>query len=337
MSILQSEIKWYKAAAMNDAGTNGGRLSAVVSASAVANNIWPDVGQAERTAGSNKYRKLFLKIDSAEDLPLTDGKVFVEQYTLGDDHIFIFPGSQTDIQSELTGSERLYGSGYLDDTALNINDTTIKVQVEDWATYPIFSNGDTIRISNKTDINDVGGTEEYLTINSVPSAVGNLVTFTVATGVANAYATGVATRVASVIPAGTVGTSLTTPVYTPAATGTGTIDDAQMSLSNLSTVEQDWTLSFTSATAFDIIGNTLGTLASGGTVSTLTQPDNPDHSSPYFTIPSAAFGGTFEAGDTITFTTTPAGYPLWYRRVVPAGANSLAGNKVIVAIDGEST
>jgi len=57
---------------------------------------------------------------------------------------------------------------------------------------------------------------------------------------------------------------------------------------------------------------------------------------PYFTIPAAAWGGTWANGETVTFITHPASIPIWEKRVIPAGANSLAGNKRIIVVRGES-
>jgi hypothetical protein len=57
----------------------------------------------------------------------------------------------------------------------------------------------------------------------------------------------------------------------------------------------------------------------------------------YWTLNYMGFGGTWQTNDTITFATTPATYPIWYKRVVPPGAASFSANKVIVVVDGEST
>lgn len=334
MSILQSEIKWYKAAEMNDQTSNGGRLTATVSPSDVKNNLWPDATQAERTAGSTKYRKLFIKIDNSEDLALQDSKVFVENQTDGDDSVTIFPGTQTDTQNDLTGSERQYGCGALN-ADVNAGATSMSVATEG-ASLAIFQNGDKIRISNKADINDSGGAEEYVTITSVPSYSGDVATFNFTPALASGYAAA-NSRVMSVIEVGNI-----VGVYdsfTVTSGDSGTYDDGTypIEVSNIAGIEQDWTLDFTSATQFNISGNTLGAAIASGTVGTGAAPVNSDYALPYFTLDPAGFGGTFQTGDTITFTTHPAAYPVWHKRIIPALANSLTGNEAVVAVDGEST
>jgi hypothetical protein len=52
---------------------------------------------------------------------------------------------------------------------------------------------------------------------------------------------------------------------------------------------------------------------------------------------SAGFGGTFLAGDLITFTTHPAAVPIWLRRDVPAGAANLTTNEAVIVLDGETS
>lgn len=54
MPILDNEIVWRPAALMSDTtpAQNGGRMGYAQLVSGVKNNLFPDVSQAERTAGS---------------------------------------------------------------------------------------------------------------------------------------------------------------------------------------------------------------------------------------------------------------------------------------------
>lgn len=333
MSIVASEIKWYQPQVMSDAAGNGGRMVAAEIASGVKNNIWPDVPQAERVAGSTKWRKVFIKIANDDDFTLFAAKLFVETFTPGEDNVCIFLGTQTNTQADLTGSERLYGSAQLA-SDITAGAGTLTVNTEG-AALDYFQAGDTIRVSDKTSVDAVGGNEEYVTISvgGVGAYAGDQVVLTIDETFTNSY-TAASTRVASVLDAGDVDAPVGAAVPT---TASGTFDDTTYPIlgDNIGSIEQTWTLTFTSASAFDIVGDTVGTVGSGN-ITTDAAPLNGDFAKPYFTLDLQAWGGTWAIGETLVFTTGPAAIPVWYRRNVPAGAASLSGDRVIVAVDGES-
>lgn len=332
MTITPAELRWYKSQTVSDASANGGRMSTVESPSGVKNNIFPDVSLAERTSGITRHRKMFLKIANDDDLTLFSAKVFVQLNTPGDDNVTFFPGNQRDTQASITGSERRYGGGRL---AANVSAgaTSFTVNTEGVA-LGIFQNGDPIRISDKTSVGG-SGNEEFHVISSI-SYAGDVATIGIAAsaGLANPYASGV-TGVSSVYEAGDVKTNITAPSIT-SASGTGDFAANPILGDNIATVEQDWTVTFTSTTAFNIVGDTLGAVGSGN-ISSDAAPGNPNFAGkPYFTLQSEAWGGTWAPGDTVTFTTSPAAIPVWYRQNVPVGAAALSGDRVIVGLSGES-
>lgn len=331
MSIVASELVWRKAAESSDAGTNGGRMTPTVITSGVKNNLFPDVPQAERTAGSTKYRKAFIHVANDDDLTLIAGKVFVLQPTPGDDFVTIFPGTTTDTQSGIGTPAQLYGAGKLNADALAAA-TSVAVLVESWPLAPIFAAGMTIRISNKADVNDISGTEEYATIAAAGvSAAGNVITLTLTAGLTYAYS-GTNSYVSSVINTGDVTATATIPVVS----GGGSYDSGTYPIDpdNIGSIAQNWTLTFSSASQFTATGDTLGSLGTFNVTSDAA-PNNPAYSKPYFTVNRLGWSSP-QAGTTMTFSTSPAAVPIWYKRVVPAGAASLSGDKVIVAVDGES-
>lgn len=332
MSIQETDIIWRKSQVMSDTPSNGGRMTSLLIPNGVKNSIFPNVSQADRTNGVTRYRKVFIHVANDADLALLNAKVFVETMTPGDDSVVLFLGTQTDTQANITGTEQVYGAGQLHaDVASGA--TSIQVMTEG-ASLDYFKDGMTVRISDKPTVNSATGNTEYVTINGAPTYSGDVATITLASPLANSYAAA-STRVASVIESGDVKASYTG--FTVTSAGSLIYDDSTypILLDHIATVRQDWTLSFTSSTTFDIIGDELGTVGTGNTSST-TAPVNTDYGKPYFTLDSAGFSGTAQIGDTITFTTDPASIPVWYKNVVPAGASSLSGNKVIVAIDGES-
>jgi len=329
MSIIASELVWRQSSVVSDAAGNGGRITATAIVSAVKNNIFPDVPQAERTAGSTKYRKVFIHVANDADLALVAPKVFVETRTPGDDNVTFFPATQRDTQSGIAGSEQKYGAGVLN-AGVSGGATSIAVLTEG-AALDCFVSGMKIRISDKASI-DGAGNEEYVTINSVPSYVGAVATFDITPALANAYLVTV-TKVASVYEPGDIAATISNWVES----GTGTYNEATYPVlpDHISTIEQTWTLTFTSATAFGVVGDTVGSVGTGNTSGDFA-PANASFSKPYFTLRAIGWGGTWTNANTIVFQTHPAAIPLWYRRQVPAGAASLSGNSVIVAVDGES-
>lgn len=332
MAILKEDLKFYKSSTYNDTANNGGLPSNVAVVNAVSENIFPTISQAERLAGSTKYRKLFAKPDADGAFPLYNSRVYIENPTLADEAVFIFAGTLSQTQSSLTGNERVYGCGWLDVSVAEGADE-IDVRIEN-ADYKIFQTGDKIRISNKTSIDDTLHSEEVRTIDAI-SWTGSTATITLDSALDNAYlATSNATRVASLLELGDIKASFDSFVVT---SGAGDYDEvaSPLTLHNRGTVSQTWTLTFTTTSTYMISGSTLGSVGTGN-VTSGAAPNNPVTNSPYFTLSSAGFSGSFQAADTITFVTEPAAKPVWFKRVVPANTPSFTGNRFIVVFDGEA-
>ncbi|MBF0370985.1 MAG: hypothetical protein HQL52_16170 [Magnetococcales bacterium] len=338
MAIQSSEIKWYQSQTVSDAASNGGKLSTTEIPDSVKNNVWPDVPQGERDAGSTKYRKTFIKVANDDDLTLVNPRVFVETHTPGDDRVLIFPGTQTDTQTQAEAETRFYGAGDLD-VDVSIAATTLGVNTEAGGDA-IFQNGDLIRISDKTSVDDAGGNEEFLRLDATSGVSWNSdkATLTLESGasLANAY-TAAATRVSSVIEPADIEASVTSWSESSAS---GTYDEttSPLVLDHIGSIEENWTITFTSATNFSCSGATVGSVGSGSIGGGDFAPNNADFNKPYFTLTDGTppWGGTWATNDVITFTTHPAATPVWEKRIVPAGADSLSGNQVVVAISGES-
>ena len=337
MPIQSSELLFYKSDVVSDATSNGGRMSATAIPDGVKNNVWPDVPQGERTAGSTKYRKVFIKVANDADITLVDPRVFIETPTPGDDRVLIFPGTQTDTQGDLTGSERLYGAGGLD-ANVSAGATTLAVNCEA-AADAIFQNGDLIRISDKDGVGDANGNVDFIRLAATNAVSWNggkaTLTFAAGQSLLTGY-TAASTRVASVIEAADVAASV--DGWTETSTS-GTYDETTHPVvtDSIGTIEQTWTITFSNATTFTCVGNTLGSVGGGTIGGGDFAPNNADFSKPYFTLTdSGGWGGTWASGDTLDFTTHPAAIPVWEKRIVPAGANSLSANKVVLAITGES-
>ncbi|MBF0182792.1 MAG: hypothetical protein HQM06_00180 [Magnetococcales bacterium] len=342
MAIQASEIKWYKPLVVNDGSSNGGALSANECVDGVKNNVWPDVSQAERLAGSVKYRKTFIKIANADNLALLDPCIFIESGTPGDDTIVLMAGTQTDTQAEAASYSRFYGVAHLDVDAA-AGDQILLVNVESGnglGGHEIFRNGDLLRIADKSSIDAVSGNAEFVRLASsnAVSWNGTQATLHLASGVslANPYAATLS-KVASVIEADDIEALLSDWSESTVA---GSYDEvaAPVVPDHIGCVQQHWTITFTNSSHFNCYGNTLGLVGSGSIGGGPFAPLNPDFNRPYFTLADGTppWGGSWLAGETIQFTTEPAAVAVWEKRTVPAGANSYSGNKVIVAITGES-
>lgn len=88
---------------------------------------------------------------------------------------------------------------------------------------------------------------------------------------------------------------------------------------NESAVTERWRLSFTSATAYQVVGENLGVIATG-TTATDCAPINPITGDPYFVIRAAGFGAGWATGNQIRFNTIGAAAPIWVIRTLLAGA-----------------
>ncbi len=346
MSILDSELLMFKSLVVDDSTSNGGKLdnnNQVITG--VVNNVWPSVFRAERLVGSEKYRKTFLKVQNDDDLTLYFPQVWLDIITPGDDWVTFFLAGQTDIQSSINGSEDHYGCAVLDADITGGNVTsTFDVDVEhlDLVTGgddEIFRDGDTIRITDKVDPTSGTGNEELHVISGDPTNTDTVVTITIVGTIANAFTVASNTRVMSVYEPSDVVSSWDN--WAETCKGTGTYDEGttgNVVADNIGSIEETYTLTFTDATHFTVKNAAAETIGTGDTGTNFI-PINDDNSKPLITILAAGWSGVWDetgTADNIVFKTHPAIIPIWQKRTVPAGAGSLAGNRTVIAVTGES-
>jgi hypothetical protein len=326
-----AEIKVYRSAVINDGSTNGGRLSNVEVVSGALANLFPVTTQTERTAGALKYRKAYHAVKNALNSPLYNPRIIMDYPTPGNDIITFFPGTQIDTQASITGTENQYGVGNLN-ANVSAGATAVTVLVEAAATI-IFRNGEEIRISDMAAVDAGSGNEEFVLISGVPTLVGNVVTVNLAAPLVNGYSAA-NTRVASVYkPTSPVQAAVDT--FSVSTVGSGDYNPGSLTPDGKGSIEQTWTLTWTNATTFNIVGDTLGSLGTG-TIGAGAAPANAGMSAPYFTLLAAGFSGVWAAGDTLTFKTHPAAVPVWYKRNVPALSAANASNSAITGLIGET-
>lgn len=322
MAIAKNELKWYQSAVVNDTASNGGRISTNL-VPTTSNSWWPNITEDQLTAGATQYRKSFLRIDNANNETAYNVRIGIQKPTPGSDRFYLAKGTQTDIQSSFAPPSTLYGSGKLDASVL-ANATTITVLVEHGATI-LFRDGGLIRISDQTTVGGAGNAE-YVTISGTPSVLGDVVTITLASGLQNGYSS-TNTYVASLIEEATVTGSTSNKVVTSVA---GTFDANAMTVGNLGSIYQIVTLTFSSATAFTATSDSVTFSPSTGTINSTYAPTHVAVGAAYFSIPPAAFGGTFATGNTVVITTIPPAVPIIEMRVVPSSAASISSQTITI-------
>lgn len=329
MSIITSELKLYKSATVSNEVANGGRLSVNEIVTGVKNNIFPDVSQAERLAGIIRYRKIFAKLTNAANEILMNPKYHLRSYTPGEDRVEIFEATQSDTQASITGSEQKYGAGSLK-TDVSIGDTSLICTLEDSSQDIFEATGNTIFVTN-------GTVEEYFT-NVSASKVGADVTLTFDSGftLLNNYLT-TNTIISSVIFDDGEELKPTFGSVVAATAGDGDYDDTTYPLTGdcIGSVEETFTLTFTSSTEFDCVGAIVGSVGSGN-ITTNFAPTNTNFSRAYFTLLLSGWTGTWASGDTLTIVSHPAAKALWLKQTVPAGCASYSGDNFYTRFAGES-
>lgn len=332
MPIATAEIKWYRPALLSDStpAQNGGRPTETEIVSGVKNNLFPDVSAAQRASGIAHWRKAHVCVKNAANLTLVDPKVSIESGTPGDSYVLLYAGTLTDTEDAVTG--RPYGYGTLAGAeAAAQTEIVVTTEANFSAMSPNpFQVGDIIRIDDRATVLDTG-LSEYAEIATV-SYSGTALTLTLTDGLANAYSAGA--KVASVIEPG----NMQTAVSAKSVTGGVTYDDTTYPIvvPQIGGIYQVWTITVTDhlTGALSVSGDLLGAVGTGSTGVALS-PANPNGGA-YFTAPVGGWGGTPATGDTLVFTTAPAACPLWYKRIVPAGAAAISSDPVSVCVEGES-
>jgi hypothetical protein len=334
MSILAAEISWFAPALVSDSApaSNGGRQTQTQIVSGVKNALFPDVSSAQRTAGATHWRKAFIGVRNADNLPLVDPKISIESGTPGDSYVLLYPGTRTDTEDEVV--ERPYGVGTLSaDAALGATSLTVAVESADYdgMTPNPFQIGDLVRVDARPTVAGAGAFE-YRTVASV-GYVGSVMTLGI-DALESAYTAADGVRIASVIEPG----DLAAGYSALAATGGVTYDDTTypVAVASIGGIYQAWTITITDATtgAFTLAGDTLGAMGTGATGAALA-PVNPA-GGVYFTLAAAGWGGTPVNGDTLEFVTFPESTGIWYKRIIPAGSAAISNDAVAVCIEGES-
>lgn len=119
-----------------------------------------------------------------------------------------------------------------------------------------------------------------------------------------------------------------------AATGTYNTVLAPIVVTNKGALTERWAIVFTNTTAFSVIGEHVGVIASGNT-STNCTPNNPATSQPYFSLAAAGWGSGWATGNVLRFNTVGALCPVWIIRTIQQGPETIADDEFTLLIRGD--
>lgn len=105
-------------------------------------------------------------------------------------------------------------------------------------------------------------------------------------------------------------------------------------VTNKGAITERWAVIFTGTTAYRVIGQSVGEIATGSTTVDCA-PLNPATGVPYFTIPAAGWGSGWATGNVYRFNTAACGTPLWVVRTVLQGPATLLDDKFTLAFRGD--
>lgn len=321
MSIIAAELKLYRSGTANDLSANGGRMSAVQVQTDVKNNLFPDVTELQRLAGVVQYRKGFWKIAHTDyNNGLDSAQTFLKSRTPGDDIFYIFAGSQTDLQSDISSPD-LFGVAALKTSVTTAGSGAVVTLDADEIIYRI---GDNCYITDGTN-------SEIKALTNVVK-VGTEVTLTF-DGVFSYNFSNANTVIASILELTDECVFDLTDISDVDGVYSFPLQWPYLILDNIGGIYQTWTIVVAEGgSTFSCTGDTLGEIDAAQSVSANYAPSNPDFLQPYFTILSS--GWTGEAG-TMTFKTKPAAAPVWFKRVVPVATDAETTNTCDAMIEGE--
>ena len=301
MAITANELIFRKPK-WNSDSQRGGPMSTVAYTTGQRGNVFSDLTEAELASGETVRRKVFIHAAHSGVLPLVGAKVALSSETPLSGRVRLIPGTQRDLESDLTGTERIYGIGTL---ASASNPTQITVDVETGAgADDVFQTGDTIRIWTT-------GGGEIATVQAV-AWTGDQAVIDLTASLTGTYSAG--DFAASCIMAASIAPEIMDVI----TAGSVQINASSLTPDGLGSLEEIVTLTFSSPTGFSAVSDLWGSLGSGVTTTDFA-PTNSAYGVPRWTIPVAAWTVTAEPGDTVQFSVHPAAIGVWMERITPAG------------------
>lgn len=120
------------------------------------------------------------------------------------------------------------------------------------------------------------------------------------------------------------------------SSATATFNNTQypIRVTNRGALTERWIVRFTNSTAFEVIGENVGVIATGNT-SNDCAPNNPATGVPYFHLPALGWGNGWATGNVLRFNTIGAQFPVWVVRTVQQGPESVPDDNFTLLIRGD--
>lgn len=115
-----------------------------------------------------------------------------------------------------------------------------------------------------------------------------------------------------------------------------TFNDAQfpITVTNRGALTERWLVQFTNTTAFNVIGENVGVIASGN-INANCAPINPATGVPYFTIPALGWGAGWSTGNVLRFNTIGSIFPIWCVRTIQQGPETVTNDNFTILVRGD--
>jgi hypothetical protein len=88
---------------------------------------------------------------------------------------------------------------------------------------------------------------------------------------------------------------------------------------NAGCIQERWALIFTTPTQVRVVGETVGQIADGLSISATISPVNPATGRPYFTVNPGGWGSGWASGNVLRFNTIASNFPIWIARTIQQG------------------
>lgn len=117
---------------------------------------------------------------------------------------------------------------------------------------------------------------------------------------------------------------------------TATYNDvlAPITVTNAGAITERWAIQFTNTTAFQVVGEHVGVIATGNTANDLA-PINPATGKPYFTLRALGWGSGWAAGNVLRFNTIGALFPVWVVRTIQQGPETVTRDAFTLLVRGD--
>lgn len=119
-----------------------------------------------------------------------------------------------------------------------------------------------------------------------------------------------------------------------AATATFNAAQFPIVVTNRGAITERWVVRFTNSTAFEVIGENVGVIATGN-VAADCAPVNPATGAAYFTLPALGWGAGWAAGNVLRMNTVGAEMPVWVVRTVQQGPETVQDDRFSLLIRGD--